>query len=94
METTWNDNDCCLNIVIGPEVVDTTFNNFVSKFGTRNSILHDQGKEFKNAISDELEKHFLERKCHSKQHSLMQYVMERWRLNSTVLQTKLNEKIP
>ena len=53
METTWNDNDCCLNIAIGPEVVDTTFNNFVSKFGTQNSILHDQGKELENTISDE-----------------------------------------
>ena len=63
METTWNDNDCCLDIVIGPEVVDTTFNNFVSKFGTQNSILHDQGKELKNTISDELENYFLERKC-------------------------------
>ena len=24
-ETTWNDNDCCLSIVIGPKVWDTTF---------------------------------------------------------------------
>ena len=24
-ESTWDDNDCSLNIVIGPKVVDTTF---------------------------------------------------------------------
>ena len=25
LETTWNDNDCCLNIVIALKVVDTDF---------------------------------------------------------------------
>ena len=26
LDTTWNDDDCCLNIVIGPKVADATFN--------------------------------------------------------------------
>ena len=35
METTWNDNDCCLDINIGPKVVDSTFRDIFRPFGER-----------------------------------------------------------
>ena len=32
METTWNDNDCCLNIVIAPKLADSTCKDCLKKF--------------------------------------------------------------
>ena len=32
METRWNDNDCCLNIVIAPKLADSTCKDCLKKF--------------------------------------------------------------
>ena len=40
METTWNDNGCCLNIDIGPKVVVTTFK-FTGQCVITNTVIND-----------------------------------------------------
>ena len=44
-------------------VAEKLFNDFVLKFGTSNRMLHDQGKEFENKLSDELEYYFEIKRC-------------------------------
>ena len=55
------------------------------KFGTPNRILHDQVKEFKNKLFDELEKYFGIKRCRTTTyHPMYSGMVEH--LNSTVIQ--------
>ena len=75
-------------------VAEKLFNDFLLKFGTSNRMLHDQGKEFENKLSDELEYYFEIKRCRTTSyHPMYNDMVEH--LNSIVIQMlrTLSEKL-